>query len=60
MTATRNEVTVFADGRYVGGERKNFNRLWTLEAFQMLMPSIDVNYTVDDEGTITETTEGEE
>ena len=60
VTATRNEVTVFADGRYVGGERKNFNRLWTLEAFQMLMPSIDVNYTVDDEGTITETTEGEE
>ncbi|MBQ4385862.1 MAG: hypothetical protein II823_08120 [Kiritimatiellae bacterium] len=60
VTATRNQVTVFADGRYVGGERKNFNRLWTLEAFQVLMPSIDVNYTVDDEGTITETTEGEE
>ena len=60
VTASRNEVTVFADGRYVGGERKNFYKLWNIESFQMLTPSIEVNYTVDDEGTITETTEGEE
>ena len=57
VTSTRNNMNVFIDGRYVGGERMNFNQLWNIEAFQMLTPSLDVTYTVDDEGTLTETEE---
>ena len=57
VTSTRNNMNVFIDGRYVGGERMNFNQLWNIESFQMLTPSLDVTYTVDDEGTLTETEE---
>ena len=57
VTASRNGINVFIDGRYVGGERENFQPLWSMESFQMLVPSILIDYVVDDEGTITEDNE---